>query len=63
MSSIILYLKKFIDSIEVPEDINDEIPCDGDAEDTLETIDENESEDPEEVVPSTEDESDYTEDE
>ena len=63
MSSIILYLKKFLDSIEVPEDINDEIPCDGDVEDTPETIDENESEDPEEVVPSTEDESDYTEDE
>ena len=63
MSSIILYLKKFIDSIEVPEDINDEIPCDGDVEDTPETIDENESEDPEEVVPSAEDESDYTEDE
>jgi hypothetical protein len=63
MSSIILYLKKFLDSIEVPEDINDEIPCDGDVEDTPETIDENESEDPEEVVPSTEYESDYTEDE
>lgn len=63
MSSIILYLKKFIDSVEVPEDIDSEIPCDGDAEDTPETIDETESENPEEVVPSTEDTSDYSEDE
>ena len=63
MSSIILYLKKFIDSIEVPEDINNEIPCDGDVDDNLETIDDTESEDPEEVVPSTEDSSDCSEDE
>lgn len=29
MNSIILYLKKFVDSIEVPEDTDNEIPCDG----------------------------------
>lgn len=63
MSSIILYLKKFIDSIEVPEDINDEIPCDGDVEDTPETIDENEPSDSDSVVPDIEDYDDYTEDE
>lgn len=49
MSSIVLYLKKFLDSIEVPEDINNEIPCDGDAEDIPETIDPSPDE---EVVPS-----------
>lgn len=63
MSSIILYLKKFLDSIEVPEDINNDIPCDGDVEDTPETIDENEPSDPDSVVPDIEDYDDYTEDE
>ena len=72
MSSIILYLKKFIDSIDVPENINNEIPCDGDAEDIpLETVNEDvitetESES-EEVVPSADNEivdlDDYNEDE
>ena len=60
-SSVILYLKKFLDSIEVPEDINNEIPCDGDAEDIPETIDPSPDE---EIVPSEPvDENDYTEDE
>lgn len=72
MSSIILYLKKFIDSIDVPENINNEIPCDGNVEDIpLETINEDvitetESES-EEVVPSADNEivdlDDYNEDE
>jgi hypothetical protein len=58
MSSIILYLKKFLDSIEVPEDINNEIPCDGDAEDIPETIDPSPDEEvvPSEPVDETEDE-------
>jgi hypothetical protein len=54
-SSVILYLKKFLDSIEVPENVDNEIPCDGDVEDTPEAIEVPESETPEEVVPSTED--------
>ena len=72
MSSIILYLKKFIDSIDVPENINNEIPCDGDVEDIpLETVNEDvitetESES-EEVVPSADNEivdlDDYNDDE
>lgn len=53
VSSVISYIKKFIDSIEVPEDINNEIPCDGDVDDTLETNDVT-TEDPE-VVPSVDD--------
>jgi hypothetical protein len=58
MSSIILYLKKFLDSIEVPEDINNEIPCDGDAEDIPETVDPSSDEEvvPSEPVDETEDE-------
>jgi hypothetical protein len=58
MSSIVLYLKKFLDSIEVPEDINNEIPCDGDAEDIPETIDPSPDEEvvPSEPVDETEDE-------
>ena len=66
MSSIILYLKKFLDSIEVPENVDNEIPCDGDVEDIPETIETPESEDPEEDVPSTEetnDQEEYAEDE
>ena len=66
MSSIILYLKKFLDSIEVPENVDNEIPCDGDVEDTPETIEAPESEAPEEDVPSTEetnDQEEYAEDE
>lgn len=65
-SSVILYLKKFLDSIEVPENVDNEIPCDGDVEDTPETIESPESEAPEEVVPSTEDaneQENYSEDE
>lgn len=65
-SSVILYLKKFLDSIEVPENVDNEIPCDGDVEDTPEAIEVPESETPEEVVPSTEDVSEqdeYSEDE
>lgn len=62
-SSTMLCLKNFIDSIEVPEDINNGIPCDGSIEDIPETVDENVSENPEEVVPSTDDIADYTEDE
>ena len=66
MSSIILYLKKFLDSIEVPENADNEIPCDGDVEDIPETIEDPESESPEEDVPSTEetnDQEEYAEDE
>lgn len=66
MSSIILYLKKFLDSIEVPENVDNEIPCDGDVEDIPETIEVPESEAPEEDVPSTEeanDQEEYAEDE
>jgi hypothetical protein len=66
MSSIILYLKKFLDSIEVPENVDNEIPCDGDVEDIPETIEDPESEAPEEDVPSTEetnDQEEYAEDE
>jgi hypothetical protein len=66
MSSIILYLKKFLDSIEVPENVDNEIPCDGDVEDIPETIEASESEAPEEDVPSTEetnDQEEYAEDE
>lgn len=66
MSSIILYLKKILDSIEVPENVDNEIPCDGDVEDIPETIEDPESEAPEEDVPSTEetnDQEEYAEDE
>ena len=66
MSAIILYLKKFLDSIEVPENVVNEIPCDGDVEDIPETIEDPESEAPEEDVPSTEetnDQEEYAEDE
>jgi hypothetical protein len=65
MSSIILELKKFIDGVEVvSDDINSETPCDGyGTEDESETIDESESDAPEEVVPSTEEANDYGEDE
>lgn len=63
MSSIILYLKKFIDSVEVPEDIDNELPCDGVVEDTSETIDDNESSNIDSVVPDIEDYDDYNEDE
>lgn len=63
MSSIILYLKKFIDSVEVPEDIDNELPCDGAVEDTSETIDDNESSNIDSVVPDIEDCDDYNEDE
>jgi hypothetical protein len=65
-SSVILYLKKFLDSIEVPENVDNEIPCDGDVEDIPETIEDPESEAPEEDVPSTEetnDQEEYAEDE
>lgn len=30
INTVILYLKKLIDDINVPEDVNNEIPCDGD---------------------------------
>ena len=55
-SATVLDLKKFIDSIDVPEDINNDIPCDGNIVNTQEAINTNISSD--EVVPSETDEND-----
>lgn len=65
MSSIILYLKKFIDSMEVPEETAIDVPCDDTSIDEFSdaTTDENESSDPDADVPATEDCDEYSEDE
>ena len=55
-SATVLDLKKFIDSIDVPENINNDIPCDGNIVNTQEAINTNISSD--EVVPSETDEND-----
>lgn len=57
-SATVLDLKKFIDSIDVPEDINNDIPCDGNIDNTQEAINTNISSDVDEVVPSETDEND-----
>ena len=57
-SATVLDLKKFIDSIDVPEDINNDIPCGGNIGNTQETINTNISSDVVEVVPSETDEND-----
>ena len=57
-SATVLDLKKSIDSIDVPEDINNDIPCDGNIDNTQEAINTNISSDVDEVVPSETDEND-----
>jgi len=57
-SATVLDLKKFIDSIDVPENINNDIPCDGNIDNTQEAINTNISSDVDEVVPSETDEND-----
>ena len=57
-SATVLDLKKFIDSIDVPEDINNDIPCDGNIDNTQEAINTNISSNSDEVVPSETDEND-----
>ena len=60
IEAIILYLKEFIDSVSVPEDIDNEIPCDGYPVDETPVPEVDSSEESSEDVPSTED---YSEDE
>lgn len=57
-SATVLDLKKFIDSIDVPEDINNDIPCDGNIANTQEAVNTNISSNSDEVVPSETDEND-----
>ena len=57
-SATVLDLKKFIDSIDVPEDITNDIPCDGNIDNTQESVNTNISSNSDEVVPSETDEND-----